>query len=98
VFLRRLLVNWQEASAFQVNEVCRHHDKFARQLDVQFFERLKILEVLAGDAFEPDIVNIDLILLDEIKKQIEWPLENLDLDLVIDFHVSRSILDDRTSK
>jgi len=29
---------------------------------------LKILKVLAGDAFERDIVNVDLILFDEIKK------------------------------
>src|SRR5262249_53960333 len=85
-------------AAFQVNEVCCHHDKFAGNLDVQLFERLKILKVLAGDAFERDIVNVDLILFDKIKKQIERAFENLELDLVIGFHVSRPILDDRTSK
>ena len=92
------MVNWQEAAAFQVNKVGRHHDKFAGQLDVQLFERLEILQVLTGDAFERDIVNVDLILFDEIKKEIERPFENLELDLVIGFHVSRSILDDCTLK
>src|SRR5436190_2187676 len=90
VFFRWLLVGGQQAAAFQVNKVCRHDDEFARDLDVQFLESLEIFEVLAGNAFQRDVVNVDLIALGQIKQQIERALENFEPDFVIALHESLS--------
>jgi hypothetical protein len=60
------LIARQQASALQVNEIGRHHDEFARQLNVQFFERLKILEVLGRDPLERNIVDVDFVLFDQV--------------------------------
>src|ERR1043166_4349694 len=88
IFFRRLLVGWEKAATLPVNEVGGHDDKFAGQIDVQFPERLKILEVLVGNPLERDIVDVDLVSLDQIKQEIERPFENLELDLVIAVHAS----------
>ena len=49
------MIDRQQAAAFQVNEIGRHHDEFAGKLDIQFFECLKIFEVLASDALNPNL-------------------------------------------
>jgi len=88
IFFRRLLVGRQKAAAFPVNEIGRHDEKFAGQIDIQFREGLKILEVLVRNALERDIVNVDLVALDQVKEEIKRPLENLEPDLVIGIHLS----------
>src|SRR5262249_10560380 len=85
---RRLLIAWQQTAALQVNEVGRHHDEFAGQFDVQFFEGLKIFEVLAGDALERNVVDVDLVLFDQIQQQVERPFKDLQLNFVIGVHLS----------
>ena len=92
IFLRRLLIDRKQAAALQVNQIRRHDDEFARDIDVQFLECLEIFEVLAGDPFERDLVNVDLVPLDQIKQQIERTFENLELDLVIASMWRREIL------
>lgn len=44
---------------------------------VQDLEGLEIGEVLLGDPLDRDVVNIHLIALDEVEKQVERPLEDL---------------------
>src|SRR5437899_13053557 len=83
IFFRRLLIGRKESAAFQINEICRHHDKFPSDVDVQFLESLKIFEVLAGNTFERNVDNIDLIAFDQVKEQIEWTFEDLELDLLM---------------
>ena len=87
IFFWRLLIDRQQAAAFQVNEIGRHHDEFAGNLDIQFFECLEIFEVLASDPLNRNVIDIDFVLFDQVKQEIERPLENLKLDLVIGFHV-----------
>src|SRR5207244_13038031 len=64
VFFRRLLINRQQAPAFQINQVRCHHDEFAGKFDIQFLERLMILEVLTSDE-----INIYDISLERITRQ-----------------------------
>ena len=91
LFIGRLLIDRKQAAAFQINQVRRHHDKLARDVDVQFLERLEIFEVLASDALDRDFVNVDLVALDQVKQEIERPFKNLELDLVIAFHAARRL-------
>ena len=81
IFLRRLLIDRQQAAALQVNQIRRHDDELAGDLDVQFLERLEIFEVLPRDALERDIVDVDLVALDQIKQEIERTFENSSLTL-----------------
>ena len=89
IFFWRLLIDREKAAAFQINEICRHDDEFAGDVDVQFLERLEILKVLAGDSFKGDFMDVDLIAFDEIEQQIERAFENLEFDLVICLHRRR---------
>src|SRR4026207_2079195 len=74
------------AAALDVKKVGRHDDEFAGHIDIQFLEGLQVLEVLPGDALDRDVVDVELIALDQIKQEIEWALENLELNLVIASH------------
>ncbi len=92
IFFRRLLIDRQQAAAFQVNQVRRHDDELARDIDVQLFERLQIFQVLPGDPLERNLVDVELVALDQVKQQIERTLEDLELDLVVAFHAAPRIL------
>ena len=97
IFLRRLLIDRQQAPALKINQVGRHHDEFAGHVDVQFLERLQILKVLLCDSLERNIVNVDLVALDQIKQEIERTLENFEPDFVIALHAARVDLENLTS-
>src|SRR5258708_23159500 len=78
VFLRRLLIERKQATALEINEISRHHDELARDIDLQLLESLKVLEVLARDPFDRNIVNVDLVSLDQVKQEIERSFKNLE--------------------
>jgi hypothetical protein len=73
----------KETAAFEVNQVGRHHDKLARHLDVQRLEGLHELQILLGDPFEGNVVDIHLVPFDQIKKQIQRAFKNLEFNLVV---------------
>ena len=98
IFVRRLLIDRQQAAALQVNQVRRHDDELARDVDVQLLEGLQIFEVLARDPLERDLVNVELVALDQIKQQIERTFEDLELDLVIALHARARMLGARPPK
>jgi hypothetical protein len=58
----------------------RHHQELAGHIEVEKAHRLDGLQVLAGDMRDRDVVDINLIALDEMKKQIERTLEGLELE------------------
>jgi len=87
IFVRRLLIDREQTSTFQVDEIGRHNDEFAGNLNVQFFERIDVFEVLTGQSLERDFINIDLVALDEIEQQIKRPFENLESNFVVGFHL-----------
>ncbi len=86
LLLGRLLIDRKQAAALDVKKVGRHDDEFAGHVDVQLLESLEVFEVLPGDALDRDVVDVELVALDQIKQEIEWALENLELDLVIGSH------------
>ena len=86
VLLGRLLIGGEQAAALEVDQVRRHDDELARDIDVQFLEGLQIFEVLLGDPLERDVVNVELIALDQIKQEVERALKNLEPDFVFGLH------------
>ena len=64
ILFRRLLIDRQQAAAFQVNQVRGHDHEFAGDIDIQFLESLEIFEILPGDSLEGNVVNVDLVPLD----------------------------------
>ena len=64
IFLRWLLIEREQAAAFEINQIRRHYDELAGDVDLQLLESLEILEVLARDPFDRNVVNIDLVALD----------------------------------
>ncbi len=79
----------QHHSAFDVAKVCRHHQKFTSEIDVQHFERLDEGHVLLRDFLDPNVVNVEFVLFDEIKKEIKRSLENLHLNFKLMLHRRR---------
>src|SRR6266513_4635397 len=88
VFLRRLLIEGKQAAALEINQIGRHHDELAGNIDLQFLESLEVFEVLPRDPFDRNIGNIDLVSLDQVKQEIERPFKNFELNLVVGLHVS----------
>src|SRR3984885_790632 len=88
LFIRGLLVDRKEISALDVDQIRRHHDKLSGNLKVQHPKCFQILEVMAGNPFDRNIVNIDLILPDQVEQEIERPFEDFQLHLVIILHQS----------
>src|SRR5215475_5906005 len=86
ILFGRLLIEREQAPAFEINQIRRHDDELARDVDLQLLERLQIFQVLLGNAFDRDFVNIDLVAFDQVKKEIERALENLELNFVIGLH------------
>src|SRR5437870_2086770 len=88
ILLRRLLIKWEQTAALEINQIGRHDDELARDVDLQFLESLEILEVLARDSFDRNIVNIDFVAFDQVKQEIERSFKNFELNLVVGLHVS----------
>ena len=63
-----------------MDERRRHHQEFARQIEVQLLQQVQILEVLLGDERDRNVVDVDLVLPDEMHEQIQRAFEGLQLD------------------
>ncbi|SLM48652.1 protein of unknown function [Nitrospira japonica] len=59
-----------------------HDQKLPRNGEIQLGHRFEVVEVLAGDQRDGNVIDIDLALLDEMQQKIERPLEILDANLV----------------
>src|SRR6185503_14621530 len=77
-----LLVFGEEFAAFDIHQGRSHHEEFPRDVEVQFAHDLDVFDELSRDFGEVDFVNIDLLLLYEVKKQVEGALEDLKLDFI----------------
>ena len=71
VGFRGLLGARQQCAAFQVHEIGRHDDKLGGQVDVEQFEGVDVIEILAGNALNGNGLDVHLILFDQVKKQIQ---------------------------
>jgi len=60
----------------------RHQEVFAGDVNVEALHGVEVLEVLLGHERDRDVENGELVLLHEVKQQIEWALEDVEGDLV----------------
>jgi hypothetical protein len=67
---------------FDVDEGGGHVDEFGGDVDVLDFELMEIVEVLRSDFGDLNVVNVHLLLLDEIEKQVEGTFVHRDIDFV----------------
>ena len=73
-------VGWvagQESLGLDVDEERGHVDELAGGVYVGLLELVGVLEELAGDAGDGDIVDVDVLLADEIEEQVEWAVVDL---------------------
>jgi hypothetical protein len=63
-----------------VDEGGRHHHELPGDVEAQLPHQLEILHVLTGDRSDGDVVDVDLLAPDEIEEEVQWPLEEGELD------------------
>src|SRR6185295_11651889 len=62
------------------NERRGHHDVLARHVQVELLEQRDRVEILRGDQRDRNVVNVELVLPDEVKQEIQRALEIGQLD------------------
>ena len=77
-----LLVHRQQFAALDVHERRGHHEEFAGDLQVELPHQVDVFDELGGQLGEVDLVNVHLLLLDQIKKQIERAFKDLEFDFI----------------
>ena len=80
IFNDDLLVDWEQFLALDVHERGGHHDKLARQVQVEALHQLHVLAELIGNLHHVDLVDIDLLLAYQMKEQIQRPLKHFKLE------------------
>ena len=64
------------------DERSRHVDEIGRDVDVELLELVKIIEILAGDLRDGDVVNVHLLLANQIEQQVQRALVRGDVYVV----------------
>jgi hypothetical protein len=77
---RQRFRTWQEHFRLDVNQSRRHHQEFARDVEIQLLHHVNCLQVLRSNQRDGNVVDIDVVLFDEVQQQIERPLEVIELD------------------
>src|SRR5205814_656525 len=72
----------QQFAALDVHECRGHHEKLAGDFEVELAHDLDVFDELRGERGEVDLVNVHLLLLDQIKQQVEWTFEDFEFDFV----------------
>jgi hypothetical protein len=79
-----------------VNQGRRKNQKFSGKVQVERAEHLDILQILPGNKGNGDVVDIDLVFLDQVQKEIQRTFKNVEFDFIahINFyeHVKVKIL------
>jgi len=69
-----------------VAERRRHQQIFARHVDIEAGHRVEVLEILLGDERDRDVEDRQLVLLHQVKQQIERTLEDVEVYLIASVH------------
>ena len=72
-------VNREQHPRLDVNERRGHENKFARHVNIQLLEHPQVVEVLFGDLGDGDVVDVDFLLADEVKEEVERPFVDFEL-------------------
>ncbi|MEY3395620.1 MAG: hypothetical protein RL346_1856 [Verrucomicrobiota bacterium] len=83
ILLWRLLVAGKQGPGFDIHQIGGHHDEFRRKVDIQQLEGIDVIEILPGDLFNGNAVDVQLVFFDEVEQQVEGTFEDLELDFVI---------------
>src|SRR5690606_42157640 len=73
----------EEHAAFDLHEGGGHDEELAGDVEVELLERVEHVDVLAGDRFDGDVVDIQLVLFDEKEEEVEQALKDRQLDAII---------------
>jgi hypothetical protein len=77
------LTAWEQHAALNFHQCGCHHEKLTGDVEVELAQGMEDVDVLAGDGDYRNIVDIDLVFLDEEKKEIEGSLKDRELDAII---------------
>ena len=81
--LRDLLLLREEHAGLDIEQVGRHLHKFARNLEIELFHGVEVLQILI-DLRDLDVADLDLVLGQEQQDQAQGPLKIRHLALVVD--------------
>src|SRR6185295_11355928 len=76
----RRLGAWQQHLRLDVNQRRRHQQEVARDVEVELLHQVDGGKVLRGDQRDRNVVDVQLVFPDEVKQEIERPLEDRELD------------------
>jgi hypothetical protein len=60
----------------------RHHEKLAGNGEIELLHRLDVTQILLSNHCDRNVIDVDFVLSDQVKEQIEGALEILNTDLV----------------
>src|SRR5208337_4637820 len=80
----------EKHSGFDVDERGGHVDEFGGDVDVLDFELVKVVEILAGDFGDLDVVDAHFLLFDEVEQEVERTFVDGDVDAVGRGHLTVS--------
>ncbi len=80
-------IGWQEHLRLDVNQRRGHVNEIGGDVHVELFELVKIIEILARDLRDGNVVNVDFLLLDEIEQEIERAFVMFEMESVGRCHV-----------
>ena len=79
LFLRRF---WQHHAGLDLKECRRHDQKLAGNLDIEFLRLVQIRHILLCQTGDRDIIDIDLVFINEMHKEIHRPLKGIQFDFI----------------
>jgi len=87
IFLGRLLHPRQQGAAFQIHQIGSHHDELGGKVNIEQLEGVDVVEILPGDVFDGNRVDVDLVFFDEVEQEVERTFEDFEADfVVVGFH------------
>ena len=72
----------QEHLRFDVDERRGHVNEVGRDVHVELLELVEIVEILARDLGDRDVVDVDFLLLDQIEQEIERAVVRIEMNFV----------------
>ena len=82
--LRDLLLLREEHAGLDIEQVGRHLHKLARDLEIELFHSVEVLQILIEDFRDLDVADLNLVLGQEQQDQAQGPLKIRHLALVVD--------------
>ena len=82
--LRDLLLLGEEHTRLDIKQIRRHLHKLARDLEIELFHGVEVLQILIEDVRDLDVADLDLILRQQQQDQAQRTFKIRHLALVMD--------------